>query len=357
MDSAGFWESGRLVKWTIAAPFFRAGLENHWLDDFAPPGRHQFHKVPFEAGAQTQNWHQRATRGTPIAGWLPYWHTAGTALAGTEGVITLFPQLAATTSVRRMLSGRRAVPIVAWCFNVGRLPGGVRQAAARIALGTVERFVVHSTAEVALIADYLGISRNRVRFVPLQRAPIEVTAAEDTDMPFAVAMGSANRDYATLVEAARLTGLPVTIVASPRCMEGLDIPENVTALSDLTPAQCHILAQRARLSIVPLADVGVASGQVTVIEAQRMGRPVITTRSVGTTDYVEDGASGLLVRQSDPHGLAAAMSSLWDDKARRRRIAEGGAAFAEACLSDEAAGRALADLLDEVADETEGRRK
>jgi glycosyltransferase involved in cell wall biosynthesis len=338
------------MLWSVAAPFFKAANldQTRWINDFIPGAQHQFRKIAVTSAASGPSWHDRAGRATPLATWRGYWKTAAAALDGAEGVITVFPPLAVTAALQRKLRRRTGVPIVAWCFNLGKLVGGFKQKAARFALRDVEMFVVHSSGEVPLIANYLGIPEERVRFVPLQRAPIAIVAEEEREAPFIVSMGSANRDYATLVEAARITGLPVTIVASPRSMEGLSLPENVSVLSGLSGADCRVLAQRARFSVVPLANVAAASGQVTVIEAQRMARAVIATRSVGTVDYIEDGVTGILVPPGDAQALAAQMQALWEDQATRARIAQGGAGFADRYLSDEAAGRALGQILEEL---------
>jgi hypothetical protein len=335
------------MQWNVVAPF--PGPPGRWIDDFVPAGQHRFRKIPFGDTAGRTEWHRRATRGTRLSGWMTYWATARDALKDSDGIITVFPQLAATVGLRRKLLAKRDLPIVAWCFNVGRFAGGARQAAARLALGDVERFIVHSRGEIALVADYLAVPNERVRFVPLQRADIPIEVAEDEAAPFMVAMGSANRDYATLVEAARRTRLPVTIVAAPRVMKGIDVPANVTVRSGLSPHDCLLLAQRARASIVPLSGEQAASGQVTVIEAQRMRRAVIATRSIGTVDYIADGETGLLVDHGDVDAMAAAMLRLWDDPAARAALARNGADYARLHSSDEAAGVALGRTLDEVA--------
>jgi hypothetical protein len=340
------------MLWNVAAPFFvpDAGATTRWIDDFVPAGAHRFHKVPFPT-ADSAGWHNRTSRGTPLAGWLRYWKAGGAAARNADGVITVFPQLAVTTAIHRQLHARRGMPIVAWCFNLGQLGGGAKQIAARTALGNVERFVVHSSAEVELIATYLDVPTERVRFVPLQRAPIAAQADEDLASPFIVAMGSANRDYRTLIAAARDIGLPVTIVASPRVLAGIELPANVTVRSGLSANECHVLAQRARFSVVPLADMGVASGQVTVIEAQCMHRAVIATRSIGTADYIRDGKTGVLVDAGSVVALGDAMQALWRDRQARERIAKGGLDFALEELSDQAAGRYLGAILDEIADQ------
>lgn len=335
------------MLWTIAASFFDAARPHQrWLDDYLGGGGDRFRKVAPPVDAQG-GWHSRSARATPLGGWRRHWRHSAAALKGTDGLVTLFPQLALTAAIQRDLFHRR-VPIVAWCFNIGAFPTGPRARVSRLALRRIERFVVHSTAEVSIVREWLGLEEGAVQFVPLQRAPIPALEEEERDAPFAVAMGSANRDYRTLIEAAARAPIPLTIVAAPRAVEGLAIPPNVTLRSGLSPEQCWRLAQRARFSVVPLADTNAASGQVTVIEAMRMDRPVIATRSAGTVDYVEDGSTGLLVAPSDPDALGEAMRRLWDDGAERARLAANASAFAEEQLSDEAAAKALARVLEEA---------
>lgn len=337
------------MLWNVAAPFFNhsTGTTSNWLDDFVPAGTHRFRKIPF-AHAEQLNWHARLGRGTPLVGWRNYWQAGEEAVQNADGLITVFPQLALTAAIHCRMKGRRDLPIVAWCFNVGRFSGGAKRLLAQWALRDITCFVVHSSAEIKLISKYLDVEPDRVKFVPLQCAPIPKLANEENESPFVLSMGSANRDYATLIAAARMTKLPLTIVASPRSLRGLEIPENVSIRCNLAAAECRLLAQKARFSIVPLADSGAASGQVTVVEAQAMGRAVIATRSIGTSDYISNGDSGLLVHGGDCSALANAMERLWADHELRHRLEIGAAHFAQQKLSDEAAGAALGSILDAV---------
>jgi glycosyltransferase involved in cell wall biosynthesis len=182
----------------------------------------------------------------------------------------------------------------------------------------------------------------------LQKGEMTIRATEDTREPFIVAMGSANRDYGTLLAAIEGTGIPLTIVAAQRCIAHLRIPENVTHLHDLTHAACLELAARARISVIPLLDVDAASGQVTFLEAMRLGRPVITTRSPGTEDYITDGQTGLLVPVGDSGSLRDAIHSLWTDEARRQSLADAARYYAQAHFSDEAVAVRLRQILLEI---------
>jgi glycosyltransferase involved in cell wall biosynthesis len=342
------------TSWAVAAPFFdkrgaNGSLDARWLDDFVADDRHHFVKVPAPAVPDHTEWHRRAARRTPVALWRRHWEHGRNALgARTDGVITVFPQLAAMTGLHSELR-RHDRYLVAWCFNVGSRPRlGMRHIAQR-ALRSIDRFVVHSRGEVGLASEWFDLPPERVEFVHLQRAPIPVLAHEETEQPFVVALGSAHRDYATLFRALARTRLPAVVVASSRALSGLRVPSNVTVRSGLSPEACHVLAQRARFSVVCLDDVPVAAGQVTVVEAMRMGRPVVATRGVGTVDYVDDGANGLLVDPGDGRALAGALLRLWDDNSLRATLAAGAATFAGQHLTDEAAAQSLTRILTDVA--------
>jgi len=57
-----------------------------------------------------------------------------------------------------------------------------------------------------------------------------------------------------------------------------------------------------------------------LLEAMRMGRPVVATRVGGTPEAVEDGVTGLLVPRDDPDALAKATAELLLDLGRRERM-------------------------------------
>jgi glycosyltransferase involved in cell wall biosynthesis len=61
-----------------------------------------------------------------------------------------------------------------------------------------------------------------------------------------------------------------------------------------------------------------------LMEAQSQRLPVIATRIAGVPELIEDGVTGLLVEPQNPSALAAAMSGLIGDPARRQRLAAAG---------------------------------
>lgn len=66
-----------------------------------------------------------------------------------------------------------------------------------------------------------------------------------------------------------------------------------------------------------------------VVEAMRLGRPVVATRAGGTPEIVEDDVNGRLVEPGDYVGLRVCLKGLWrspDDRQRLARAAAGTAA-------------------------------
>lgn len=331
-------------RWSVAAPFFVHGRER-WLDDFLRDDSLEFRKVP-ASGETGPGWHNRRSRGTPVSRWRDIWKHAGRARDDSpEGIITIFPQLALMAGLQNRKRDRK---LIAWCFNVGARPGGMQRRLARRAFRNVDRFVVHASGEIPVVADWFDIPPERIRFAHLQQTPLEIVCGEEEREPFIAAMGSANRDYPTFFDAIEGTGIPVRLLAAPRLLDGLRVPENVTVLPPTTMDGSRRLAQAARISVVPLNDTATASGQVTVVEAMRMNRPVVATRTVGTRDYIEDRETGMLADPKDSAGLRRAIVELWEDRALRARLAANAAAFADTYLSDEAAAASLHGTIREL---------
>lgn len=87
----------------------------------------------------------------------------------------------------------------------------------------------------------------------------------------------------------------------------------------------EVIARLGAADLVVAPSVPTREGKregipVALMEAMAMGRPVVASRLSGIPELVEDGRSGLLVDPGDVRGLAAAISALLADPARRRRM-------------------------------------
>lgn len=336
------------MHWTVAAPFID-NQESCWLIPFVPGNQHQFSIIPHPAALD--NWHNKASSVTSYQQWLKYLSQAKEAVHQTKGgVITVFPQLASAVGLHQQLT-RKQMPIVAWLFNVGICYSGIRRWLTQASTRDISCFVVHTRRECELYSQWLGLPRERFEFVPYQSPAIEVTYEENTINPFITAIGSAHRDFPTLFEAVRKLNVPTVVASGQRALAGLVLPPQVKAPLGIGKADCLQFAQEARVNVVPLyPDKRVtAAGQVTIVEAMRMGRAIVATRCNGAEDYIIHGETGWLVEPQSVEEMTQAIDLLWNDHELRNRLGRTAQQYASNNFSDEAAGRSLGKILDQLA--------
>ncbi|NJP10974.1 MAG: glycosyltransferase [Leptolyngbyaceae cyanobacterium RU_5_1] len=346
------------MHWTIASPFAHTGdlHEIYWLDSLVPGDRHRFTHIP--RSKPLGNWHNQASSVTSRQEWLIYLQQGKAAVDQTEGgVITVFPQLASTVGINQRMA-RRRIPVVAWLFNVGTCSLGIRRWLAQVSLKDVDCFIVHTRREREMYSKWLRFPIERFEFVPYQVPDIPVTYEENTSDPFLAAIGSAHRDFPTLFQAVEKLNLPTVVASGPRALTGLTLPSQVKAPIGIGKQECLQLAQEARINIIPLTpnEQVTAAGQVTLVEAMRMGRAIIASRCLGVEDYIVHGETGFLVEPQSLDDLVQAIETLWNDSELRTRLGQNARQYATQNFSDEAAGIALGKVLDSVADTFEKTR-
>ena len=109
----------------------------------------------------------------------------------------------------------------------------------------------------------------------------------------------------------------------------------------------------ARASVFCVPSVVASSGDaegfgIVFIEAQAMGLPVVSTRTGGIPEAVEDGETGLLVTQNDPEELAQSILRLLQDDELWRRFSSAGRKRVVSQFNLVQQTRRLEDLFSEI---------
>lgn len=335
------------MDWLVLSPFVRI-TEPDWLMPFIDQQIHRTRQVPaFYVHDRSRNVSSRRQ-------WLDYLHHGWQGFVATfgrrpAGIVTVFPQLAVTVALLKKLSGRKKVPLIAWCFNLAQPYEGIKGKLARFCLPAVDLFVVHSRAEIDIYSSWLQLPRERFVFVPLSaKLPTGETWTERSDEPYIVALGTANRDYALLAEAAGQLGYKTIIVAGAHAVENIQAPPCVSFRSGLTLAECHQLALHSRINVIPIADIDAPSGQVTVIESMMRGVPLVATACAGTLDYINDGVDGILVAPGDVQAMVRALRTVWEGAGLRRMLSQQAGHTSLDKFSFPAAAGSLANLMNQL---------
>lgn len=181
--------------------------------------------------------------------------------------------------------------------------------------------LTNSSGEVDLIARRFDLPEAKLRFVPMYTTVATPGLREENDGTV-VSIGRTLRDLPTLLAAAPSITAPIKIVAGRHDPIPIPLPANVEVLREIPLEQTYDLLSRAAVAVAPLLPAERSTGQVFFFEAMAMGKPVVATRSIGTTDYLRDNDNALLIAPTQPQALADAVNRLLADPALARRLAE-----------------------------------
>ncbi len=98
--------------------------------------------------------------------------------------------------------------------------------------------------------------------------------------------GSSNRDYRTLIQAFDGSEERLIIACYPSDVKGLRIPANVEIRHNVYGEDFTRLVEWSYAVIIPLLKTEVSSGQLVLLDAMRLGKPIIVTKGGCTRDYL-----------------------------------------------------------------------
>jgi glycosyltransferase involved in cell wall biosynthesis len=221
----------------------------------------------------------------------------------------------------------------------------------RLALRGVNEFVVIRSGDINILATR-GVPSDRCRFTAFAAPePAEVLAPQLG--LYVYSGGSAQRDWSTLAVALGQTDLPA-VVSCPD--ETQLFTENVRRLGVIPPADGRKLLSECRLLVQSVLDNEQPSGPLLILDAFSAGKPVVASDVNGTRDYVEHDVNGVLVPPGDPTALAQAMSELFDDSERLRRLGDAARKTAYALSAERFWCDVLAPYVNGIGTESVGHK-
>lgn len=177
---------------------------------------------------------------------------------------------------------------------------------------SVDLIFVSTTIEIQSYSERLSINQNILKFLPFHTNVVKPAIVQNKN-GYIFSAGRTGRDYKTLVEAVDGLDIQVIIVSDSKSIRGINLPENVTLYENIPYSRYRELLAACRIVVVPLEEHIYASGQVVILEGMALGKPVITTRSVGTVDYIQAGDNGMLTSAYNVNELRTAITSILDN--------------------------------------------
>lgn len=217
----------------------------------------------------------------------------------------------------------------------------------RFAYAAADAVCVSARNEIDIYARRLRMPAERFHFVPWHTNVLE-PAFHPPAGGYFFAAGRTGRDWRTLAAAVDGVDVQITVVCSASDARDVAFPPNVTVLTDIPYARYRELLRDASAVIVPLEQHAYSSGQVVILEAMALGKPVIAARVLGSEDYVSHGVDGLLVEPGNAGQLREAVMSLAANTALAERL---GRSAVEKVLRDhtlDGYARRIVEITDEV---------
>ncbi len=191
---------------------------------------------------------------------------------------------------------------------------------------SIDMVFVSSSSEVRTYSERLRMRPERLRFLHFHTNIVEPTTICTSD-GYILSAGRTGRDYAALAEAARGLSFRFVVVADEKSARGIDFPANIELRANIGYEEYIALLKQCSLVVVPLKRLVKSTGQVVILEAMALGKPVIATNTVGTRDYIQDDVNGMLVPPESPDALRGAIRRLKTDTALQDRISRNGLSF------------------------------
>ena len=208
------------------------------------------------------------------------------------------------------------------------------------------------------LADGLAAGTCKADRAVVIRNAVDVAAAprsrHDRPTPRLIAVGrlKAPKDFLTLVRACALLApgsFEALIVGDGRDRAAIEAEIGRLGLED----SVRLAGERADVpELLADSDVFVLSSRseglpVSVLEAMAAELPVVASRVGGLDELVVGGETGILVPSGDHEALAAALTTMVEDRGLRRRLGDAGRSRAEALFDLAAFRQAHVDLYDE----------
>lgn len=225
----------------------------------------------------------------------------------------------------------------------GRLLGKLYHAFVRYSIQCrhIKHIFVYSESERQHYSELFGVPQSLFQAIKLG-VEDEKVALQDSlaDKGYYVSAGRSNRDYTFLTEAWKAETRSLKIICDTGEMESTD---QIECLHD-----CHgddYLKELAGCHgvIIALQDENISSGQLVLLHAMMLGKPVIITKNNALQEYVLDGQTGLVIEKTAA-ALKEALEAL-DDTPRYEKMSAGARNHYERNYTYKQLGKSVGTIL------------
>lgn len=194
---------------------------------------------------------------------------------------------------------------------------------------SVDRVYFFSANQRETLRDGLGVDESRLQLLDfgIDETYFAPSPGESDERTLLVVGRDRGRDWPTLFKAVNgLSDVRVRVLARPRDLAGLEVPENVEVVGYVDRATYRAELHAATAVAVPTHVLAYPTGQSVFLEALAAEKACVITMTPAIEAYVQPDVTALTVPPSDSSALRAAVIRLLDDPQLRRRLGTQGRA-------------------------------
>jgi glycosyltransferase involved in cell wall biosynthesis len=222
---------------------------------------------------------------------------------------------------------------------------GWRRKLMSAAMSSFRLSVLWSRKQIEPHAAWLNLPKERFVFIPYKANHSKGPSYNLPIGNYVFAGGNGKRDYRTLTDAVRDTGIPVIISATdPAVRSQIEKLPNLIAVAAWEPAFAQLQAG-ARVAVLPMMDTGLkGGGEANMCNGMWHGKPLIAVDRMSAEDYIVEGETGYIVTPGDATLLRRRILELWNDPEKCLEMGRKARQHAEANFTHEAFIRRLLRL-------------
>jgi glycosyltransferase involved in cell wall biosynthesis len=210
----------------------------------------------------------------------------------------------------------------------------------------IDAIVCFSSGECGYYALLFNVAKEKFRFVHLgdtvETNVISGLAYSD-DQDYVLSIGFSNRDYNFLIDALKNFQYKVRIYGDKN---GNPYP-NIELSNEILGKRTGEVISRCKCLVIPLQDINISAGQLTILHAMQIGKPVIVTDSKGIRDFIEDGINGFVI-PNEPKLWREKIESLYANDSLYKSMCEKATESYKKCHTISAMAESIGNIMNLV---------
>ena len=181
--------------------------------------------------------------------------------------------------------------------------------------------LTNSSAEVEAIAERFLVPKSKLCYVPMHTNILDPRMTE-RDEGFILSAGFTQRDFDCLIRAADKIPCRIVIICGHEEKLPTVLHPNVEVHRSCSRDDYMGMLNRCSLVVLPLKRTSRSTGQVVLLEAMVLGKPVIASRAPGMLDHIRHGENGMLFDSGDATALAAICRELLGNPTKAKSLGQ-----------------------------------